>query len=669
MKEKTLLNQNALNVFNNSNKDFINYEMQELLFFKNDMLKDMKKLDDKFTFKIAEQNSINSEQFDKIKKQLNILSQQISQTNSRISKDIDFSEKIKDFQRFKLKTEDDINRLNSKIIITQKEQRDFINKFEKIVDDNLKYPGIIGSNAKFLNFRNFIDYSLSYFNEFIKFREYIKNFGLDDFKRKINSDIQEFRFAIIDNYKNSTRLVLNNLKEFDMKMEDIINSNKKLMKENENKFEDWTKKFNDFLSEYQTKFANLEKETKDKYAEHLNEMENLKTMKNQFFLDMNNIKSNLEISTKSIESKIKEISLTKDNHDNQQSFNEIGKNKDSNDLIIKKSLFEKNKESQFLLISNNNDNHEIEQRKKKNNFILNQAFINSNFNKIDAYNAKNSNITDKNQINEEKNITKYSSDKIIHIQEISKLLERTQNNFRLRNNYSSDNLKNLDLKKNLSLTVEDTMTKKDRLAILKSGMKRNLGKFDSTKYSELSKNNSIRNNYSVSNIPNMKIKKVILPFYINNKNRIQSARNIKLDNKNLKKIPNNKSFSSTKKSFLFNINEVEKSLFGISKKNKNKDEKIKALPDSARSIKINRENDINENLDSLMLIKPKVKNIFSNSVSNSRKVKKRSSSFNEEKYTKDEQSQSRLKKKFYTKYKIGELLLMNSKNIKKSSKI
>ena len=43
MKEKTLLNQNALNVFNNSNKDFINYEMQELLFFKNDMLKDMKK--------------------------------------------------------------------------------------------------------------------------------------------------------------------------------------------------------------------------------------------------------------------------------------------------------------------------------------------------------------------------------------------------------------------------------------------------------------------------------------------------------------------------------------------------------------------------------------------------------------------------------------------------
>ena len=365
MKEKTLLNQNALNVFNNSNKDFINYEMQELLFFKNDMLKDMKKLDDKFTFKIAEQNSINSEQFDKIKKQLNILSQQISQTNSRISKDIDFSEKIKDFQRFKLKTEDDINRLNSKIIITQKEQRDFINKFEKIVDDNLKYPGIIGSNAKFLNFRNFIDYSLSYFNEFIKFREYIKNFGLDDFKRKINSDIQEFRFAIIDNYKNSTRLVLNNLKEFDMKMEDIINSNKKLMKENENKFEDWTKKFNDFLSEYQTKFANLEKETKDKYAEHLNEMENLKTMKNQFFLDMNNIKSNLEISTKNIESKIKEISLTKDNHDNQQSFNEIGKNKDSNDLIIKKSLFEKNKESQFLLISNNNDNHEIEQRKKR----------------------------------------------------------------------------------------------------------------------------------------------------------------------------------------------------------------------------------------------------------------------------------------------------------------
>ena len=101
MQEKKLTGGKTPNAFNFTNKNFISYEMQELLFFKNDMLKDIKNLNDKFTFKFAEQSSINSEQFDKIKKQLNILSQEISQANIKISNDLDFSERIKDFQRFK----------------------------------------------------------------------------------------------------------------------------------------------------------------------------------------------------------------------------------------------------------------------------------------------------------------------------------------------------------------------------------------------------------------------------------------------------------------------------------------------------------------------------------------------------------------------------------------
>jgi dsDNA-binding SOS-regulon protein len=207
------------------------------------------------------------------------------------------------------------------------------------------------------------------------------------------------------------------------------------------------------------------------------------------------------------------------------------------------------------------------------------------------------------------------------------------------------------------------------MEILNSSMKKNFEKIDLKKNSDLSKNHLIKNNYSVSNIPNMKIKKVVLPLYINNKNRIQSARNLQYDNKRLKKLPKNQSFSSTKKSFLFNKSEVEKSLFGITKKNRDKYKKIKEKAESARTIKYNPANNVNENLESLMLIKAKGKNVFSNNVNHSGKGKKRSSSFHEEKNTKDEQNQSRFKKSFYTKHKFGELLLMNYKNYKKSSKI
>ena len=673
MKENVLLGPNSITTLNPSNKAFINYEMQDLLFFKNDMLKDIRKLDEKFTFKFAEQNSIDSKKFDEIKKQLNILSQQITQANSKIENNTDFSEKIKDYQRFKLKTEDDINRLNSRIIMIQKEQRDFINKFEKIVNDNLKYPGIIGNNSKFLNFRHFIDYSLRYFEEFVEFREYIKSFGFDEFKRKINSDIQDFRFSISDNYKNSTRLISNNFKEFDEKMNDLIKANIKMIKENENKFDDWSKRINEYLSEYQNKFSTLEKNINDKFVEQLNEMENLKKLKNEFIFDMNNIKSNLEVNINNIEYKNKEIDkifLMRNNYENQKSFKEINRSNNDNDSnnLINKNISGKNKESEFHLVSRNYNSQAISQGKREHNYIIKQSLFNNDKNKIDFYIHKNSKLTDKYQSSEEKNKTENSLDKRLQICELSNPLERTHNNLELENKFFDDNLKNVNIKRNLSLNVDDIITNKKRLEYIKSDMKMNFEKNDLNNNLEVSKNNSIKNNYSVSNIPNMKIKKVVLPFYIKNKNRIQSARNLQSNNKRVKPVSKNQSYTS-KKSFLFNKSEVWKSLYGISKKNKHKDEKNKLMAESARAIKRKRETNINENLDSLMLIKAKGKNNLSTTLDHSRKGKNRSSSFDNGKNTKDEQNQSGFRKSFYTKYKIGELLLMNSKNTKKISKI
>ena len=119
----------------------------------------------------------------------------------------------------------------------------------------MRYPGIIGNNARFIDFRHFIDYIIKNFREFNEFKKEIKNFDFDAFKKQINSDIQDFRFTISDNKKNSLRLLLNNCKEFDLKIEDLMKQNKQMMKENEEKFDN---KINDCLSEYQIKFKDLE---------------------------------------------------------------------------------------------------------------------------------------------------------------------------------------------------------------------------------------------------------------------------------------------------------------------------------------------------------------------------------------------------------------------------
>ena len=108
-------------------------------------------MDEKLNIKLTEQNIFNSEQYNELEKKLDKLSNQITQVNSMIVNNNDLTEKINDFKIFKSKAEDKFNRLNSKISSIQKETKDYINNIEKIINDNLRYPGVIGSNGKFLN--------------------------------------------------------------------------------------------------------------------------------------------------------------------------------------------------------------------------------------------------------------------------------------------------------------------------------------------------------------------------------------------------------------------------------------------------------------------------------------------------------------------------------------
>ena len=114
-------------------------------------------------------------------------------------------------------------------------------------------------------------------------------------KKKINSDITDFRFSISDNYKNSVRLIGNSFKEFDLKIEDLMKRNNKNMRENEAKFEELTNNINNYFSEYKAKFESLEKSINEKYNDQIKEIDNIKEMKNDLSADINNFKSYIEL--------------------------------------------------------------------------------------------------------------------------------------------------------------------------------------------------------------------------------------------------------------------------------------------------------------------------------------------------------------------------------------
>ena len=659
-KNNSSIQTNSLNAQNLQNKSFFNPEKsniaQDLLYFKNDVLKDMRKLEEKLSLKLTEQNLTSTEQHDNLEKKLNELSNHISSVHSLVLDTNEIAEQIKSFGKFKTKTEDNFNRINSRISSFQKEYRDYINSIEKLVNENLRYPGVIGRNAKFLNFRYFIDFIIKGFKEVNEFKDEVRGFEINEFKKKVSSDISDFRFAISDNYTNSIRLIGNTFKEFDVKIADLIKRNNDNMKENEEKFEELKNKINNYFSEYQTKFESLEKIINDKFKEQLNEIEKFKSIKEELVADINSFKSSLEEQKKEINNKNNNI----ENHDksekninnnsinnnninnninnsnnnsiNNNNNNSINNNANNNSInnntintIINDNNMNNNKELKFHLNSRNINYQTILSRDKRNLLIE----LLNNINAIDEY-----------QNSEEKNNIESSSNERIHSLHIesSKSFEKTPRNF---------------IDENSELKIFQNKKK----------LENNINIFNK---------DIIRSNYSISNIPNIKIKKVILPENLAKINLNQTTRSFYSEYKGLKMIQNNISSVKSKKNIDFNdiINNNGKNGNSIPKININKEPKNKIIK-LATYDQVDEKNpnlQLNRNMSSLLIIKPKTKNILKN-IENIKKKNKNSWSFECEKNLKDQQIQIGFRKTFNMKNKIRDIILMNSKKLKKSRKI
>ena len=646
---------------------------RDLIIFKNDLLLDIRKVEERFNYKLTEQNIISSEQYESFENKISELKDRISKIDSKLLDNNEFTEKTKNFRKFKTKADENFNRINAKITTLQKENREFINNIERMVNENLRYPGVFGRNAKFLNFRYFIDYTLKNFKDFNEFMNDIRSFDFNAFKKKINSDITDFRFSISDNYKNSVRLIGNSFKEFDLKIEDLMKRNNKNMRENEAKFEELTNNINNYFSEYKAKFESLEKSINEKYNDQIKEIDNIKEMKNDLSADINNFKSYIEL--------IKTYNFNNHNNKNENANNNINENinnninENVNNNIINLNINNKNiinKNNQNKISNNGLKNTRYENQNNlqydssSKNILLNQnnknEFLqydinsgNFGYQTISSSNKKYKRIIN-DLINNNGNINiidNYQNSEVKHNTDISlheinnRVLDRSKTYEKLPiNNYSKISNKNKD-------------TSPTRNEAKKQEEKKEFETYFNTTNKDLR-----RNNYSISNIADIKIKKAILPEYL-------CKRNIKRnsfisDNKGAIFISNDLSSTIYQKSIYFNENSSSKrkSAFNISKINKQKAPNnknrnlIQSANTNAKKVEIKNQGRIN----SLMVIKSKSNNNILNS-------KKSNLSFEKEKNLKDEQIQIGFRKTLNLKTKIKDLILMNTKNFKKNRKI
>jgi hypothetical protein len=660
------------------NRGFLNPEIasikQDILFFKNDMLKDIRKLEEKLNLKMTNQNLMSSEQYNAFEKKMDSITTQITEINSLLVNNTNLTEKVNTLQIFKSRTEDSIFRVNARINTFEKEYREYIDNVEILINNNLKYPGIIGKNSRFSNFRHFIDYILKYFNDFNDFKDEIRNFNFNEFKKKIISDLNDFRFAINENYSNSILLIQRNVQDFDKRMDDLIKKNEKFLKANESKFEELENKINNYLSEYQAKFTSLEQNINEKYDEQLKEVENIKNLKNEFIEEMEKIKTKFEEIKKNEESKDINnennflLKIINNNYisESQKGTEENNNIENDNYKNLQKLLIEQKEESQAVLKSRNFNNQKNEHQKINN--IIKLLLLNNNniYNKINLSIIKNNcneimkkikNIEEKNNIVNNSDDHSKRMNKTLSIEKTDSL-EKFENILKEKNNdiiNSNNNFQNIE--NHLILSNEEILNKK----------KQSENNEDSNRYLNLAKKEVSKNNYSISNIANTKITKVLLPESLNKKNKnrnpkIHISNSSVSENKKIKLISNDLSCSNAKKYSIQDSNNIKKSIIDFTKINKQKNEKIKSMDSERLNRRIN-ESKMHSNLKSLMVIKIKSKDKILNDLS---KKKKRSSSFENEK---DENVQIEFRKTFHLNNKVKELILVNSKNLKKNRKI
>ena len=321
----------------------------------------------------------------------------------------------------------------------------------------------------------------------------------------------------------------------------------------------------------------------------------------------------------------------------------------NDDKTSEKKIFEQKKEINNINNNEKDSNKEFLTSKGRNNFILNEILSNNNINdKLDSSMDKNNNIFGRN-----------------HDNKINNMMNRTQ---MIGQSNSLENIHDtLDLKKfSINYNSKNLLIYLLQVDILNLESKK-LDIFN--KYKNSPKKDNNKNNYSISNIANVKIKKVILPEFLTKRNtKLRMSKSSISENARIKITPNNK-ISSAK--YIEKEENIKKNnLFDITKINKPKNEKIKGIKLSGSSKKLNKNNKgkINDNLKSLMVMKISPRNKDLNEFGLLKKGKKRNLSF-EGKKRKDEQIQIKFGNTFYDKNKLKELILMNPKSINKKRKI
>ena len=194
---------------------------KNVLLFKDDVLKDVKKIENKLNTKFDSNSILMENKLNDYKNKIEILTQKVYDLSNLIIMDKTMQGKVEELLKFKDQIKDECMNQGLKIESNYKELHDSIFNHDKLISDSIIYPGVIGGMCKFKNLHEFIDFVLSNIKELLSFKE--KNIlDFKSFKGKLDSNLKNLKTQIENMSKTMSDYTKKCVHQSEIRMTDII---------------------------------------------------------------------------------------------------------------------------------------------------------------------------------------------------------------------------------------------------------------------------------------------------------------------------------------------------------------------------------------------------------------------------------------------------------------
>ena len=194
---------------------------QDILLFKEEVLKDIKVVQKDFSNKFEKMEDLVKEQISIYESKVNSFEHRINNLSNLISADRSITQKVEDFEKFKEETKEKLLTESIRLSNLETDFKVNIKNIEKILSSSVIYPGLIGYNGKYKSFHDFMDYMIDNISDLRAFKER-SNHDLIPYKKKVDDTLEYIKIQVNHIINSSNEFTIKKINDSEQRMKSLI---------------------------------------------------------------------------------------------------------------------------------------------------------------------------------------------------------------------------------------------------------------------------------------------------------------------------------------------------------------------------------------------------------------------------------------------------------------